>query len=222
MVGHRNSIDRQLLCTVDHIRRLRAGSLENCRHDVGHVVKLLAQAADVLDAFRPAHDHAVASTAKMARVALGPLERRIKRPRPWHRHMVIVERAAQLVLDGVEVIETLGGAVADDANFIGGALQRAFGAAAIVALDEDDERVFGQAFLFDGIDHATDIVVVIGEIGRVDFRHMSIELFLLRVERVPGRHIGRTRRQYRVLRDHAELLLTRERFLAQLVPALSN
>ena len=156
----------------------------------------------------------------MAGVALGPLERRIERPRPRHRHMVVVQRAAELVLDRVEVVETLFRAVADDADLVGRALQRAFGAAAIVALDEDDQRVVGEALLLDGFDHATDVVVVIGEEGGVDLRHVRKEFLLPRIERVPGGHVGRTRRQDRILRDHAELLLARERLLAQLVPAL--
>ena len=134
--------------------------------------------------------------------------------------MVVMERPAELVLDRVEVVEGLFRAVADDADLVGGALQRAFGAAAIVALDEDDQRVVGEPLAFDGFDHAADVVVVIGEEGGVNLRHVGKKLLLPRVERVPGGHVGRARRQDRILRDHAELLLPRERLLAQLVPAL--
>ena len=69
-------------------------------------------------------------------------------------------------------------------------------------------------------DHATDVVVVIGEKGGVDLRHVRKEFLLPGVERVPGGHVGWARGQDRILRDHAELLLPRESLLAQLVPAL--
>ena len=48
-IGHGDAIEEQLLDAVDRVRRLNLGDLENCRQDVGHVVELLAQAADVLD-----------------------------------------------------------------------------------------------------------------------------------------------------------------------------
>ena len=49
---------------------------------------------------------------------------------------------------------------------------------------------------------------------------MRKQLLVLRIERIPGRHVRRTRRQDRILRNDRQLLLARECLLAQLVPAL--
>ncbi len=134
--------------------------------------------------------------------------------------MVVVERAAEFVLDRIEIVEALFRTVADHGDFVGGALQCALSAAAIVAFNEYDQRVVADAFLLQRVEHAPDIVVVVGEEGGIDFRHMRKELLVLGVQRVPGRQIGGSRRQDSVLRYDAELFLPRKSFLAQLVPAL--
>src|SRR5208337_4547716 len=88
------------------------------------------------------------------------------------------------------------------------------------ALDEDHERIVGDAFLLERVDHTTDVKVVIGKKGGVDFRHVREEFLVSGVERVPCRQVGWARGQDGILRNDAELLLPRESLLAQLVPAL--
>ena len=69
--------------TDDRLRE--AGRLEDRRHDVDHVVELVADAARVLDARGPGHGHAVARAAEMRGHLLGPLIRRVPGPGPAHR-----------------------------------------------------------------------------------------------------------------------------------------
>ena len=81
------------------VGRLDAGGFENGRHDVDDVVELRADAAHVLDVAGPRDDHALPRSAEMRRHLLGPLERRIKRPRPLHRHVRVgLVRAPLLVM----------------------------------------------------------------------------------------------------------------------------
>ena len=73
-------------------------------------------------------------------------------------------------------------------------LQRALGARAVVAADVDDQRVVELAGVLDRLDHAADLVVGIGEVGRVDLGLADVELLLLGRERVPLRRCCPARR----------------------------
>ena len=106
-------------------------------------------------------------------------------------------------------------------HFAGRAVWRAFGAGAVVAADVDDQRVVELAHVLDGLDHAADLVVGIGQVGGVDVGLADEELLLFGRERVPLlQQLIRPGRQLGVLRDHAELLLVGEDLIAQSVPAL--
>ena len=83
---------------------------------------------------------------------LGPLERRVHRVRPADRIMVVVQRPAEVVHDGEQVFEAFCDTVGGDADFVRQALQRAFAAGAVVALDVDDERVVQLARFLDRIE----------------------------------------------------------------------
>ena len=70
------------------------------------------------------------------------------------------------------------------------AVQRAFGARAVVAADVDDQRVVELAGVLDRLDHATDLVVGIGQVRRVDVGLADVELLRLVRERVPLRQVS--------------------------------
>ena len=97
---------------------------------------------------------------------------------------------------------------------------RAFHAGAVVAPDPQDQRVVELAQLLDRVDHPTDVVVgVLGVPG--------VHLHLARVERlqlvgnvVPRRERLVAGRELGVGGNDAELLLARERLLAEPVPSL--
>ena len=59
------------------------------RHDVDDVVELGPDAALVLDARRPGDDERIARAAEMRGDLLAPLERRVHRPRPADREVIV-------------------------------------------------------------------------------------------------------------------------------------
>ena len=121
--------------------RLHAGGFEDRRHDVDDVVELRADAALVLDPLRPGDDQAVARAAEVRGDLLGPLERRVHRVRPADRVVVVTSSAPpSSSIMRQHVLEVLGRGV-EDGHFVERALQAAFGAGAVVALDVDDQRV---------------------------------------------------------------------------------
>ena len=105
-------------------------------------------------------------------------------------------------------------------QLVEGAGDRALHARAVVPEDVDDERVVELAHLPDRVEQATDVPVgVLLEAG-VDLHLPRVQRLLAVRERVPGREFVRPRREHRVLRDHAQLLLPFEGLLAEHVPAL--
>ena len=110
-VRHAHAFDRLLLDAVDHLRRLDARGFEDRGHDVDDVVELVADAAGVLDAGRPRDRQALPRAAEVRRDLLGPLERRVERPRPRDRHVRVGRRRAP----GVVELELLGDREVQDA-----------------------------------------------------------------------------------------------------------
>ena len=66
-----------------------AGRLENRRHDVDHVMELVANAAGILDVAGPGDGHAIARAAEIGGDLLGPLVGRVHRPGPADGHVGI-------------------------------------------------------------------------------------------------------------------------------------
>ena len=64
-------------------------SFEDRRHDVNDVGELVADAADILDVAGPGDAHALPDAAEVRGDLLEPTERRIERPRPMRRHVVV-------------------------------------------------------------------------------------------------------------------------------------
>ena len=135
--------------------------------------------------------------------------------------MVVGLRRPEVVDAGGHEVDRLeaGGAVEDD-QLVEAAVRGSLGRGAVVADDHVDERVVEQLELVERVDHAADVVVGVLHEARVDL-HLAGEDRLHLVRRlVPGGDLLRPRGQLCVLRDDAELLLARERLLAELVPAL--
>ena len=155
----------------------------------------------------------------MRRHLLGPLERRIERPRPCHRHVRV-----GLVRAPIFVMQHLLGFGQSQNAVVGGhlverALQRAFGAGAVVAADVDDQRVVELAHVLDRLDDAANLIVGIGGVAGKVLRLAGIEFLLDQGKRVPLRQVIRPGGELGVRRDHAEPLLVGEDLLAQLFPA---
>ena len=116
-------------------------------------------------------------------------------------------------------VSSAAGAVEDD-ELVEAAVRRALGRGAVVADDHVDQRVVEDLEVGERVDQPADVVVGVLQEAGVDL-HLAREDRLQVVRRlVPGRDLGRPRGQLGVLRDDAELLLARERLLAQRVPAL--
>ena len=190
-VHHADAFDRLLRDAVDHVRRLDAGRLQDRRHDVDHVVELVADAALVLDHLRPRDRHALPHAAEVRRDLLGPRERRVERPGPRHRHVRIGlvrcprrRRNLELILDrNVDALER--------SDLVRRADQRAFGAVAVVAGDVDDQRVVELAHVLDLLDHAADLVVGVGPVRGEHVRLADEHLLLVGRELVPVASAGR-------------------------------
>src|SRR5262249_14912572 len=99
-------------------------------------------------------------------------------------------------------------------------LQTALGAGAVVSDDEEDQRVVEFSGLFDAANQLTDLVVGIGEIGCVVFHQAGIYALGVGGLVIPGGNLFRSWSELGVWRDYAEFLLSGERDLALLVPAL--
>ena len=97
---------------------------------------------------------------------------------------------------------------------------RSLHAGPVVAPDPQNERVVELPELLDGVDDASDVVVGVLREPGIDLHLAGVEGPQILGDPVPGREGRVARGQLGVRRDHPELLLTGERLLAQLVPAL--
>ena len=218
-VDHAHAVIGTLGDAVDHRRLRDADRIEDRRDDVDDVVELVADAAGVLDALRPAHHHAGARAAEVRGDLLDPAIGRIHREGPRHREVGVGLVGAPRRDHGQHLLDREGEAV-EIGDLVRRAVHRALGAHAVVAADPDDQRVVEQAELLDGLDDAADLVVDIGHIGGPDVDLAEIELLLVGGQRLPLRQEVRPGRQLGVRRHDAELLLVREDALGDGVPAV--
>ncbi len=184
-----------------------------------------ANRARVADPARPVHDHRVPRAAEMRGDLLAPVERGVAGPGPPGRVM----RSELVAAPGLEaaVLEEephlLLGRERDPVQrrqLVEGAGERALHAGAVVTPDPDHDGVLELAQLVDRVDDPADVPVGVLGVARVDLHLPGIQALVRLVERVPGRERIVARRQRRVGRDDAELLLARERLLSHHVPAL--
>src|SRR5271165_7418246 len=131
------------------------------------MVELPAYAALVRDLRRPGDRHALFRPAEVRRDLLGPLVRRVKRPRPPDR----IVGVGHVGTPGVVKWHLLFGCQLDAverSDFVEGTGGRAFGRSTIVPADVDDERVVEFALILDLLDNAADLVICIREIRAID------------------------------------------------------
>src|SRR5215813_11931471 len=161
----------------------------------------------------------------MRRDLFGPLERRIERPGPTHRHVWrslvrtpnIIE--LQLLLDGN--IDTLNGC-----HLVRGTEYGAFRARAIVAADVDDECVVEFAHVLDSLDHTADLMVGVSRVCGKDIRLADEKLFLVIRKCIPFLKLGASkrslpvgpRRKLGIRGDDAKAFLVSEYRLTELLP----
>src|SRR5262245_20061270 len=155
----------------------------------------------------------------------GPLERRVERPRPTHRHVGrglvrtphIIE--LQLFLDGN--IDAL-----NSCHLVRGTEYGAFRAGAIVATDENDERVAEFAQVLDSLDHTADLMVGVCRVCGEDIRLAYEKFFLIVRKCVPFLKLGtsqfslpvRPRRKLGTRGDDTKPFLVSENRLTKLFP----
>ncbi len=120
------------------------------------------------DAVRPVHDQRIRDTT-FVRVALEPLERRVPRPRPTPRVVVVRQRTAEIVDAAQVLLEALGHEV-EEVLLVERALRAAFGRRAVVAHHEHD-RVVELTELGDEVEQSGDLRVGVREEAGVHLHH---------------------------------------------------
>ena len=120
----------------------------------------------VLDAVRPRDHQRVAHAAEVRGDLLAPLERRVHRPGPADREVVVGLRPADLV----EVLQHERRRRArrppSAAISLNEPYERALHRGAVVADDAEDERVVELAHLLECVEDAANLVVGLGGVGR--------------------------------------------------------
>src|SRR5215813_14260678 len=161
----------------------------------------------------------------MRRDLFGPLERRIERPGPTHRHVRrslvrtpnIIE--LQLLLDGN--IDAL-----NSCHLVRGTEYGAFRARAIVATDVNDERIIQFTHVLDGLDHTADLMVGVCRVCGKDICLADEKLLLIVRKCVPFLKLGtsqfslpvRPRRKLGTRGDDTKPFLVSENRLTKLFP----
>ena len=165
------------------------------------------------------NDRAVAGAAEVGRHLLGPCEGRVEGDRPAGGHVREGFRTAPLVDQRDEVLHLLGHAV-EVGHLVVHADEAALGAGAVVAGDVDEQRVVQLADVLQRLHEPPDLVIGVLQESREHLGLAREETPLVRRQRVPGLDVLRPGGQPGVRRDHAQLLLPLDRFVADLVPAL--
>ncbi len=167
------------------------------------------------------HDGAVAGAAEVRRHLLGPLVRRVHRVRPANRVVVVRLRSTELgqMLDH-ELRCLQAGESGQRRHLVERALQRALRGGAVVTDDVVHECLIENVQFGQCIDDPADVVVGVLQETGVNLHLAGQHRLHLLGHLVPGRDALAACGEVRVGRDHAELLLPRERLLPQPVPAL--
>ena len=177
-----------------------------------------------LDALGPRDDHRVARAAEVRGHELGVAERRVAGPGPAGVvHAVglgAAERveAADLLQRRQLLLDRVRNAVLRQ-QFADRAVL-AFGAGAVVAEDVDHDRVVADALALELVDHLAGLHVDVFDEAGIDLHQPALERTLRLGDAAPRRHRLGARREDRVGRDPAQLLLPREHALAVGVPAV--
>ena len=182
-VAEADPLDRVLRVAVHHVGHLDAHGLQERRHDVDRVGVLPPERADVLDLRRPGHDQRVGGAALEVRVALPHLERRVERPRPPGRVVVVGLRAAELV----EQLQVLLGGVGDAVEelvLVDRPVRPAFARRAVVG-DQHDDRVLELPAVLQVVEQPPELVVEVAQEAGVDLGHPTEQLLLVLAQGLP-------------------------------------
>ena len=90
---------------------------------------------------------------------------------------------------------------------------------AIVALDEDDQRVVELSGILQPRDDPAELIVGIGKLGGSDLHHARIKTLLVGRQAAPRGHTRQRRRQLRIGRDHTHFLLASKYLFADDIPS---
>ncbi len=184
-VGEAHAFDGRLRDAVHVFRGTDAAGLKDRRHDVDHVMELVADAARVLDVARPGNAHPLPCAAEVRGDLLGPAKRRVEGPRPADGHVVVGAVGAPGIVEVLQLVFDRDVDAVEHGDLVGRADQRSLGAGAVVAADVDDERVVELAHVLHGLDHAADLVVGVGQIGGIDLDLPDEQLLLIGRKCVP-------------------------------------
>ena len=222
-IEHARAFDGRLQHAVDHRGLGQPSGLEDGGGDVDHVGELRAQPAGLGDAAGPVHDRAVAGAAPVRGHLLGPLERRVHRPRPTDREVVVGAGRAELVqLADHELRRLDGGHTVEVGHLVEGAVHGALGRRTVVTDDVVDDRVVEDFEVLEGVDDAAHLDVGVLEEPGVHL-HLPLEDGLELVGHVvPGGDRVVAGGQLGVRGDHAELFLLGEGELTLRVPAVGE
>ena len=149
-----------------------------------------------LDPRRPRDHHRVARAAQVARRLLAPLERRVAGVRPRRgdvrRRVVAAERLeATVLLDQLGLLRGIQDQPVEERQLVERARDGALEAGAVVAPDEDDQRVVEVAHRLDLIQQPADVPVGVLLVAGVDLHLPRVQLLRRVVERIPrGERVG--------------------------------
>src|ERR1700757_2982924 len=132
---------------------------------------------------RPRNGHSLPGPTEMGRHLLGPLEGRVKCPRPRDRHVRVgLIRSPVFVMQQLENLRESQDAVVGG-HLIKGSLQSAFRARTVVAANVDNERVVELAFILNFLNDPANLMVGIGGISSENLSLARVELLLEQGER---------------------------------------
>src|SRR5262249_1146349 len=151
--------------------------LKNGRDDVYDMVELRADFALGLDAFRPVYDERVARAAEV-RVLLAQLEGRVHRQRPADRIMLIGTCLPHLCAPLQVSLHRLdlGRLGVTGRYLVEPAVEGALAGGAVVADENEDQRVLDLTRAFEVIHDAPDLRVRVRHVSRIRLHHPAKEL----------------------------------------------
>src|SRR5579883_1063180 len=192
-IGEADSVERHLGNAVEGARRFDVRDLELRRHDIDQMAILHPYPTSARQVPRPGDHEPIADPTEVRSNRLEPGIRRVHGQSPAGRIRILgfrtahdVEMLSQPVVDvyiaSLDMIEV--------EQLIDIAFGSAFTRAAIIALDEDDNRIVRQPHTFDFVENAPDLRIVVGQLSRIDLHVSLIDGLFFRAEAIPGGNLA--------------------------------
>ncbi len=209
-------MNRHLCHARDDLRRLDMQEIKHGGCEIDRVAELPANLAGRAEFGRPVNDQWVAHAAAVS-ILFIPFQRRIAGLRPAPRYIAVTIGAADIVEPPERGVEVFAHPV-EVAHLIEHAERTALLARAVVG-HHDQQRIVDQVKLAQRCDQPSDLLI-----GMVEHRGERLlqargEDSLRLGQILPRTHAGIVRREPRVARDDADLLLVREPLVARGVPS---